>query len=86
MIDCLALVPNNKTRVCEPLGEQTSATNKEEGMTKEVMIYGIEAERLGAIVGKLVAAGISPQGLTNFLWLLKYRRQVLNFLIWVRRN
>lgn len=55
-------------------------------MKKESLIYGVPPEKLGWVIGGLVAAHITPQGLRNFLWLLKYRRQVLKFLIWVRRN
>lgn len=55
-------------------------------MTKKAMIYGVEPEKLGAFIGKLVAEGIDAQGLNNVLWLLRHRQQVQRFLLWIRRN
>lgn len=55
-------------------------------MKKEVMINGLPPEKLGKLIGGLMAAGISPRGLSNVLWLLKYRRQLEEFMRWVKRN
>ena len=55
---------------------------KEQGL-----IYGIPAMRLGEVIGNLFAAGINPQGLTNFLWLLKNRQKLeILFRMWERKN
>lgn len=50
------------------------------------MIWGVDAKKLGRLVASLMAAGISPRGLNNVLWVIKHRHQLQLFLYWLRRN